>query len=167
VKLDLGCGKNKKADHVGVDVRQFDGVDVVCDLGTEAWPWEAGSIDEVYCSHMIEHLTWPQRVHFFNELGRVLKKGAKAQIILPHWNSSRFYGDPTHQAPMSEFAFYYLLASWRDANAPHTDYVCDFDATWGYSTHPALHSRNVEYQQYAIQWFKEACQDVIATLVKR
>ena len=32
-------------------------------------------------SHMLEHLEWPERVHFFNELGRVLKQGGKATII--------------------------------------------------------------------------------------
>jgi hypothetical protein len=168
VKLDLGSGPNKAEGFVGVDVRQFDGkVDVLCDIGKDRWPWEDGSVDEARASHVWEHLTWPERVHAFNELFRVLKVGAKAQIVIPHWNSSRYYGDPTHQSPMSEFAFYYLLKSWRDVNAPHTGYTCDFDATWGYSTHPALHAWNVERQQYAIQWFKEAAQDIIATLTKR
>jgi hypothetical protein len=68
---------------------------------------------------------------------------------------------------MSEFAFYYLLDSWRDINAPHTDYVCDFDATWGYSLNPVLNARNPEYQQYAVANFKEAVLDIAATLTKR
>ena len=167
LRLDLGCGPNKKADHIGVDVREFPGVDVVGDLGKGAWPWEADSVDEVHCSHMLEHLSWPERVFFFNELHRVMKKGAKAVIIIPHWASARYHGDPTHKEPMSEFAFYYLNAEWRKGNAPHTDYTCDFDSTWGYSVHPALQARNPEYQQYALTWFKEAAQDLMATVVKR
>jgi ubiquinone/menaquinone biosynthesis C-methylase UbiE len=167
VKLDLGCGPNKKEGFVGCDIREFPGVDVVGNLGNDPWPWEADSVDEVHCSHMLEHLSWPERVFFFNELHRVMKKGAKATIIIPHWASSRYYGDPTHKEPMSEFAFYYLLKSWRDVNAPHTDYTCDFDATWGYSVHPAIQARNPEYQQYAITWFKEAAQDLMATVIKR
>jgi SAM-dependent methyltransferase len=167
LKLDLGCGTKKQAGHVGVDSRQFEGVDVVCDLGTATWPWANDSVDEVYCSHMVEHLTWPQRIHFFNELGRVLKKGSKAQIIMPHWSSARFYGDPTHQAPFSEFGWFYLLKSWRDVNAPHVDYTCDFDVSYGYSLHQGLTGRNSEFVQFAMTYYLEARQDMIATLVKR
>jgi Methyltransferase domain len=167
LRLDLGCGKAKKKGFTGVDSIPFDGVDVVTDLGSGTWPWADGTVDEVHCSHMIEHLTWPQRVHFFNELFRVMKKGAKAQIILPHWASARYYGDPTHQAPFSEFAWFYLQKAWRDVNAPHTAYTCDFDVTYGYTLHPALTGRSQEYVNYALQWFTEARQDMVATAVKR
>lgn len=167
VRLDLGCGKNKREGFTGVDSRSFPGVDIVCNLGVDRWPWDDGSVEEAHCSHLIEHLTWPERVHFFNELHRVLVKGARCQLVWPHPLSIRFYGDPTHQAPISEFALYYLRSEWRDANAPHAGYTCDFDATWGYSFHPALAARNDEYKQHAMAWYKEACQDVIATLTKR
>ena len=81
----------------------------------------------------------------------------------------RAYGDLTHQwPPVSEFWFYYLNAEWRKVNAPHNDgYTCDFDATWGYSLHPSLNVRNVEYQQFALNAHKEAAQDIVATLTKR
>lgn len=169
VKLDLGCGKNKKESFTGVDIRQFEGVDVVCDLGNDPWPWEADSVDEVHCSHMVEHLDAKQRIHFVNELYRVLKKGAKALIIVPYWASNRAYGDLTHQwPPVAEMWFYYLNKDWRSTNAPHNDfYTCDFEATWGYSTHPSLATRNQEFQQFAVNFYKEAAQDIIATLTKR
>jgi len=172
LRLDLGCGPNKKEGFEGVDIRQFlkegkDAVDTIVNLGDDKWPWEDATVDEVHCSHMVEHLTWPQRVHFFNELGRVLKKGAKAQIITPHWASARFYGDPTHQAPFSEFAWFYLLKSWREVNAPHVGYTCDFDVSYGYTLHPALTGRNQEYINFAMTWYTEARQDMIATAVKR
>ena len=168
LKLDLGCGPNKREGFTGVDRRQFEGkVDVVRDLSKGKWPWKDSSVDEAHCSHMLEHLTWPERVHFLNELHRVLKKGAKCQVIIPHWASSRYYGDPTHQSPISEFAFFYLNAEWRKANAPHTGYRCDFDATWGYNLHPALAVWVPERQQEAVQWFKESCQDILATLTKK
>jgi hypothetical protein len=74
----------------------------------------------------------------------------------------------THQwPPVSEFWFYYLSKEWRAINAPHNDgYTCDFQATWGYGLNPALHARNVEFQQYAVSNFKEAISDIMATLVK-
>lgn len=168
MKLDLGCGKNKREGFIGVDRRKFDGVDVVTDL-RKLWPWSDGEVEEVHCSHFLEHLTAPERIHFVNELWRVLKVGGKAAIITPHWCSTRAYGDLTHQwPPVSEFWFYYLNKQWRAENAPHNDeYVCDFEATWGYGVHALIAVRNPEFQQFAINFYKEAAQDLHATLTKR
>jgi len=168
LKLDFGCGPNPREGFQGVDRRQFAGkVAHVVDLGKGKWPWRDESVDEFHSSHMVEHLTWPERVHFFNELYRVCKPGAKGQIITPHPFSVRYYGDPTHQAPMSEFAFYYLSKEWRAANAPHVDYTCDFEVTWGYSLAPWLAPRNDEFKQFALQAYLEARQDILATLTKK
>jgi len=175
MKLDLGCGGRKKEGFIGVDQYAMEGVDVVFNIGVDPWPWEDGSVEEVHASHFLEHLTAPQRVHFMNEAFRVMKDGAKATIITPHWASNRAYGDFTHQwPPVSEMFYYYLKQSWRDANAPHTDkkwnkngYDCDLGATWGYSLRQDLLTRNTEYQQNALQKEKEAAQDIIATCIKK
>lgn len=212
LRLDLGCGPGKRQDGgpwTGVDSIAFPGVDVVADL-TQPWPWRDGSVTEVNASHFVEHLTnlegrW-ERVHFFNELYRVLVVGGKATVVMPHWCSERYYGDPTHKEPFSEMGYYYLLRSWRlgsetpcvtcngtgalpagrcgacggngkivnGANAPHTDathnpngYSCDFEAVWGYSVHPAVQVKSAEAQQFALQNYKAAAMDLIATLTKR
>jgi len=173
-KLDLGCGGKKKEGFHGVDQYKMDGVDTVLKIGTAKWPFADNSIEEAHSSHFVEHLTAQERVHFYNELHRVLKKGAKATIIVPHWASNRAYGDPTHQwPPVSEMSFYYLSKEWRATQAPHTDikwnkdgYKCDFQATWGYSFTPELGARNQEYIQFALANYKEACQDTHATLTK-
>lgn len=209
IRLDVGCGKNKKEGFIGVDQYPMDGVDLVCDLREKEWkvrpcppaigfdhpeielvaandsgsllPAEgyarlrSDSVEEVHCSHFLEHLTGAERVCFFNELYRIMKPGAKATIIVPHWGSNRAYGDPTHQwPPVSEMAMYYLSKDWRKAQAPHTDsewnpdgYNCDFEAVWGYSFHPALAVRAPEHQQYAMSWYKEACQDMHISLTKK
>jgi len=186
MKLDLGCGLNKRENFIGVDSIDFKGVDVVADL-TKTWPWADDTVDEIHASHFIEHLTGEQRIHFANETHRVLKKGAKATLIAPHCFSERAYGDMTHQwPPVAGFWAYYLSRDWRvgvskpdgtvvsPPQAPHDDisnnpkgYSCDFDATWGYNTHPALSTRNAEYQQFAVSFYKEAIQDIIFTLTKK
>lgn len=171
IKLDLGCGPNKKSGFLGVDHTSFPGVDVVHDL-TNPWPWPDNSVEEAHASHCVEHFDSMERVHFLNELYRVLKPGAKCTIICPHWSSCRAYGDPTHKwPPVSEFAFFYWKKEWRMANAPHSDasnlkggFSCNFEVTWGYSLNPEVAQRNQEYQQYAMTFLKEACLDVIATL---
>lgn len=178
LKLDIGCGKNKQEGFTGVDAIKFPGVDVVFDIRKKRWPWKDNSVDEVYCSHVLEHLTnlnekW-ERVHFFNELFRVLKPGGTCKLVIPHWCSNRYYGDPTHKEPFSEMGFEYLVKSWRDSQAPHTDadhvpgmYTCDFGpTTWGYSLAPWLAARNEQFRSDALNMYKEAAQDLIATLTK-
>lgn len=174
LKLDLGCGPNKQPDHLGVDCRKFPGVDIVLDLGKESWPWADGSVLEAHSSHFLEHLTATERVHFMNELHRVLVPGGKCKIIVPYWASSRAYGDPTHQwPPIGEMTFTYLSRSWRIANAPHTDiawndqgYSCDFDTGAGYSIHGEFATKAEAVQVFAVNFYKEAAQDIIATITK-
>jgi predicted SAM-dependent methyltransferase len=175
LKLDLGCGPGKAEGFTGVDAIMFPGVDQVVDLRKAPWPWPDESVKEARASHFLEHLTAAERVLFFNELYRVLVDGGTCQIITPHWASCRAYGDPTHVwPPVSEFANYYILKSWRMANAPHTDaafvpggFTCDFDATWGYGLRPDLVVRNQEYQQFAMANYKEVITDQITTVTKR
>lgn len=177
IKLDFGCGPNKRDGFLGVDILDFPGVDVVFNAGKDKFPFDDNSVEEAHASHFLEHLTnlndqW-ERVHFFNELYRVLVPGGKATFIFPHWASNRYYGDPTHKEPFSEMGFYYLSREWRAGNAPHTDkkfnpngYDVNFQATWGYALRQDLLTRNQEFQQYALANFKEAAQDIIATLTK-
>jgi SAM-dependent methyltransferase len=178
LNIDLGAGKNPRQGYIGVDSIDFGNGNIICNIGDDRWPWEDSTVDAAHCSHTIEHLTnfndkW-QRVHFFNELWRCLKPGASCSLIFPHWSSDRYYGDPTHKEVISPFAFYYLDPKWREVNAPHADsrhvphmYRCDFECTWGATTHPDLNVRSPEYKQFAMQWYKEAWQDVQCNLKAR
>ena len=169
IRLDIGCGKNKKPGFTGLDAIKFDGVDLVINVGTERWPYEDSSVAEIHASHFVEHLDADERIHFVNEAYRVLVKDGKMSVITPHWCSQRAYGDLTHKwPPVSEFWFYYLDKNWRAVNAPHNDkYTCDFGCVWGYSSHPTLQVRNAEYQQHAMAFWKEAVQDTHCTMTAR
>jgi predicted SAM-dependent methyltransferase len=169
MKLDIGCGTRKQEGHIGVDIIDFPGVDVVMNAGQEHWPWENDSVEEIWCSHFVEHLTAKERIHFVNEAYRVLKDGGKVTIVVPSWSSNRAYGDLTHQwPPVSEMWFFYLNKDWRKDNAPHNNfYECDFDATWAYGMHQSLLNRNQETQQMWLTFFKEAAQDIVGTLIKK
>ncbi len=167
LKLDLGCGKNKQKDFTGVDVEKFEGVDVIADLRLK-WPWKDGTVGEVYCSHFLEHLTGAERVHFFNEMYRVMGDNSKATIVVPHWSSERAYGDPTHQwPPVCFFAFYYLSKEWRTNNAPHVGYTCDFEVNGGCSIRQDWAARSQEAQFFAQQHYINVAQDMICTLTKK
>lgn len=178
LRLDFGCGKNKREGFHGVDRIAFDGVDTVLDCAAGRWPWDDSSVDEAHSSHFVEHLTQAERCHFFNELWRVLKPGAKVTIVVPHWSNARAYGDPTHKWPaISEWFFLYLNKGWRDQNAPHTDaahlewgYSCDFEGgavTTIDPNHPELAGRNQDAQNYATRNFINVNIDAYATLTAK
>jgi len=187
LRLDLGCGKNKQQGFIGVDSIIFPGVDQVTDL-RKPWPWRDNTVDQVHCSHFLEHLNPEDRCHFCNELWRVLKPGEQdpqnpslwkpggsALIITPHYSAARAYGDPTHVwPPVSEFMHQYLDRNWRETQAPHTDkkylpwgFDCDFFCTWGFGLHQEVLTKNAETQRYMMMWNKEACQDTVSTWIKR
>lgn len=175
MKIDLGCGPNKKEGYIGIDAISFPGVDHVVQLGREPLPFADGTVEAAHASHFMEHLTAVERCQLMNELYRVMRPGAQMTMLVPHWGSHRAYGDPTHQwPPIGEMWFYYIKRDWRLSQAPHTDksnwplgYDCDFEATWGYTLHPNLLTRNGEFQQFAINFYREAIQDITATLTRR
>lgn len=168
-KIDFGCGPNKKEGFIGVDTLPFDGkVDVVMDIGKDQWPWEDESVDEVHSSHFIEHLDAQERIRFFNELYRVMKKDSTATIVVPHWSSGRAYGDLTHKwPPVADFFWYYLNAEWRKSNAPHVPLTCNFEGTWGFTMASPWNMKNTETQTFALTHYREVAQDVIATLKRK
>ncbi len=167
LKLDLGCGTSKHPGFLGVDSRQFTGVDLVADL-RQPWPWQDASVEEVFSSHFVEHLTAPERIHFVNELYRVLRPGGSATLVVPNWASARAYGDLTHQwPPVSPFWFFYLNKAWRDLNAPHNDfYACDFEVQYRYTVHEQFQKSEQKDRDFACLFYVDGGQDIIARLVK-
>lgn len=133
------------------------------------WDYKTSAFSEVEVVNLVQFLTPAERIHFVNELHRVMKKGGKCQLIAPHWCSSRAYGDMMFQwPPVSESWLHHLNKDWREKNAPWgKGYTCDFDVGCGYGLHPELLNRNPEYQQNAVTFWKEACQDLAAMLTKR
>jgi predicted SAM-dependent methyltransferase len=55
-KIDLACGANKKEGFFGIDISKCSSVDAVVDLQKYPWPIESESVEELHCSHYIEHI---------------------------------------------------------------------------------------------------------------
>jgi len=187
LRLDLGAGKGLSTPEgfTPVDKNPGKGIKVV-DLVEQTkiknsadlikphvvfkpWPWKSGSVGEARAAYLLHYLTPKERVHFFNELYRILKSGASCQIIVPHWAANRAYADINVQwPPVAEGFFHTLSKAWRDGqnSQDESGFTCNFDVTMGYGMHPNIVSRNVEYQQNAVQYWKEAAQDLIVTLTK-
>jgi len=166
VRLDIGCGKTTPEGWLGLDQIDF-GQKYVHDI-RKGIPFPDDSVDEVRSSHFVEHLTGEERIIFFNELWRVLKKGATAQIVTPNWSHSCAYGDPTHQwPPMSQWYPLYLHKDWRSVNAPHVSFSCDFDHVIAGSWDQSIEGRNPETKSFMMDKYTNSWRDLIVTLTKK
>lgn len=98
MRLIVGAGKNfnKRDDNdVTLDIRPFDGIDVVADLNTR-WPFEDETFLHISACHVVEHLQ--DLIHFMDEAHRVLKRGGSIYIETPLAGADPDleYCDPTH-----------------------------------------------------------------------
>lgn len=172
LRLDLGCGENctvgtDGTKFTGVDLFKVKGVDIIHDLTKFPYPFKADAVDEVFCSHFVEHLDGFERIKFFNELGRIMKKGAKARILTPHARSVRAFQDPTHKfPPVVENFYFYLSKEWRLANKldHYLGLKCDFKilptAFYNFQD-PTIAGRSEEVRTF---WIDKYC-NVVADLI--
>lgn len=106
MKLDLGCGSSKKNGYVGVDKLSLPGVDICHDLNLFPYPFEDGSIDEVWMDQVLEHVNDPVKV--VEELYRICRNGALITIGVPYFRSFYAVIDPTHKNFFSTYWFAYF-----------------------------------------------------------
>ena len=101
LKLNLGCGENKKPGFVNVD--KYGQPDQKVDLEVFPWPWDDSSVSEIVMNHVMEHLGQRTDVYLgiVKELYRVCCNQAKLEIAVPHPRHDNFLNDPTHVRPVT------------------------------------------------------------------
>ena len=105
--LDLGCGSRKRhPSHVGVDVLDYPGVDVVGDVFDVLEAIPDSSLAGVHSSHFMEHVSDVERL--IVELARVIRPGGRLDVIVPHFSNPYYYSDPTHRSQFGLYTFSYL-----------------------------------------------------------
>ncbi len=104
--LDLGCGKKKREDSIGVDFSDRHAADVIHDLNVFPYPFNDEEFDEVYLDNVLEHLDDPIRV--MEEVNRICSKGATVKIIVPYFRSVWAFIDPTHKNFFTVDSFSYF-----------------------------------------------------------
>jgi ubiquinone/menaquinone biosynthesis C-methylase UbiE len=107
MKLNLGCGDTPMQGWVNVDLFPGPGVQQIVDL-RDRWPWEDSSIDEVRSWHTFEHL--PDRIHTMNELWRIMKPAAVAEIQVPTVDGTAAFSSPTHVSYWHRSTFWHFEA---------------------------------------------------------
>jgi hypothetical protein len=186
LKLSLACGDRKPDGFKGVDIAATPSADYVQNLLEFPWRQFAdNSVDEIECSHFVEHIPHGDGYHdpffqFFDEIYRILKpaefdpnnpniplKGF-ATIVAPYYSSMRAWQDPTHQRAISEASFLYLNKQWRiDNKLDHYAVSCDFDFSYGYVISPEWQNRNQETQSFAARNYINSISDIQVVLIKR
>lgn len=180
LKLNLGCGVHKMEGFKGVDISPDVKPDYCFDIRKTPWPFKDNSVDEVHCSHFLEHLDGMERISFFNELYRIMKAPYKdedeveikstARMITPAPFTHRYMQDPTHKFPMVVQEFYnYLSKDNRKAmGLEHYPLICDFQWMGKFHSDPAanLVGRNDEYIADKMRYNINILLDLDVTLTK-
>jgi len=134
VKLNIACGEKQKEAGtppledcwVNVDISPDCKPHLVLDVLKFPWPWKSNSIEEIYCSHFLEHIG-EEMIPFMEECYRVLEPEGKAHFECPYYTSVRAWQDPTHRRPISEFTFHYFNKEWlRSQGIGHYNIKADF-----------------------------------------
>lgn len=169
LKLDLGCGRRKCEGFLGVDSSPDCGADVVHDLNVVPWPFADASVDQVNCSHFLEHLDGAERIVFMNELYRVMKPGACALIITPYWSWVGAIQDPTHKwPPIAEQSYLYFNAAQRESmGLQHYGIHCDFDIEYAGRLMPDVAKRPSHEQVFAKNHNLNSVLELHTTLIRR
>lgn len=179
LRIDLACGQVKKEGFTGVDIVKLPGVDIVCNLTKFPWSFESNSVDEIYCSHFIEHLDGETFIKFMDECYRIMKvgtyvenvpqqEGAHITFIAPYYSSVRAIQDPTHKQFISEQSFLYYNKKWREDNKlTHYPIKSDFDFSYSYFLDPEITTWNHERQRFAIKFYNNSVSDIMIRLIKK
>lgn len=116
--LNLGCGKTRIPDSIGVDIVKIDGfVDVIHDLNKIPYPFKNGSISEIYFYHVLEHLSDPLGV--MEEIFRLLKPQGILYMKVPHFSSMGAFTDFTHKRPFGFYSFdFFEKGNYQDFYSP-------------------------------------------------
>lgn len=106
-KLNLGCGRDIRPDHINVDLVKREGVDFAVDLDTAPWPFADDNFDRILAYDIFEHVHKP--IVFMTECHRLLHPGGILHLRTPHYLAQHAYTDPTHVRFPTEHTFDYWI----------------------------------------------------------
>lgn len=187
VKLDLGCGQNIKEGHEGVDL-YGDKAQHKLDLFKFPWSFASDSIEEIHCSHFLEHIpareVEPRDLNpsipggerylgadmlfaFMDECYRILKPDCWMNVVVPSGRSNRAFWDPTHRRFFMQETFLYFAREWRKINGlDHYRVNCNFFVDVGHSLPQDEGMRSAEAQAQRFHNYWNVTVDWIAKMKK-
>jgi len=125
IRLDIGSGSNPQKNCINIDNRDL-GDNMVWDI-TKGIPFPDDSVEGIFSSHFIEHLTDAQSIEFLRECLRVLKSNHRLIVRCPHvlspfafypghlsfWNEQRTESLGRLEYPLPDFT---LIENKKEGN---------------------------------------------------
>ena len=102
-KLNVGCGLRKRNDFINLDFDETVNPDIIRDI-TRGLPFDDNKFTQIYCSHVLEHITWEDFIFVMQEFWRVCQSGATVEIIVPYYKFAGAY-DIDHRIVLTPRTF--------------------------------------------------------------
>jgi predicted SAM-dependent methyltransferase len=139
IKINLGSGLKRYEGFVNVDDDPLVEPDYLVNLDDVniRLPFEDNSVEEIKAHHILEHIG-SGFIPLMKELYRVCKHGAILDIEAPHHQHDVFYGDPTHQRPITVPAMNMFskkinrdhIKTYGSSTGMGLKYDIDFEMVW-------------------------------------
>jgi len=108
VAIELGCGPNKRAGHIGIDRIDLPGVDIIANVDEGLGFLPDACVDTVYSESFFEHVNDLEKL--VSEVVRVLKPSGSNWLFVPHFSNPYYYSDYTHKSFFGLYTLRYFCA---------------------------------------------------------
>jgi predicted SAM-dependent methyltransferase len=126
LKLNLGCGFDKREGWLNVDGFAACAPDLLMDIEATPWPLDTDAFEHVLLKHVLEHVGASFEVFaaVMRELHRVAAPGGLVEVHVPHVRHDSFWSDPTHVRAFTPLTFQMMSKrqnrAWIEARANYT-----------------------------------------------
>jgi predicted SAM-dependent methyltransferase len=135
LKLNLGCGFDKREGWLNVDNFPECAPDRLLDIEKTPWDLPTNGFDEILMKHVLEHVgaQFDGFAAVMRELYRVLAPGGLLEIHVPHVRHDTFWSDPTHVRAFTDLSFRMMSRrqnrAWMETRSNYTmlAFVMDVD----------------------------------------
>ena len=118
IDLELGCGQNKKnLNAIGIDLLDYDCVDIVGDIFDVLRQIPNGSVMNIYTYHFLEHVS--EIDNLIKEMHRIISEHGKIHVVVPHFSNPFYYSDLTHKVSFGLYSFSYYSDSKLKRKVPN------------------------------------------------
>ena len=109
IRLNLGCGNYPMEDFINIDQSRDVNPDLLIDA-TDL-PYYPNSVDEIYCGHLLEHLTWEEGQRALKHWLSILKPGGEIRVVVPNFDvlAAIYFQTPT-PAEMKHLNDYFIYS---------------------------------------------------------